>query len=207
MQAPITHMGNPIMSPDGQFMWTGAEWVPIPPNSEVEVPESSNHVENNDSLSNPYHFSVDKNLKYKIAGIFLSVLSLLYPYFGSNSPFSIMFQGSEPFWFGIQVGSYNSILEFFIVVFTCIWAIFLPYMILIISFFVTIKIFFGHEDSPRTAGFVQVFLSLLLMLGVIVSSVFPEGYQLEDLGLGYLLGLTSGILLFIKGRFCPIPEE
>ena len=26
-------MTAPVMSPDGQFMWTGAEWIPAPPNS------------------------------------------------------------------------------------------------------------------------------------------------------------------------------
>jgi hypothetical protein len=216
-------MSDPIFSPDGQWMWTGAEWVPAPPNSEIEVPETSNHVENNDSLSNPYHISVDKNYKYKIAGIFLALLSFLFPYIGSNSPFSIQFQGSKSpiIWNGHE-GFEPSMLEVFILVFTEILAVSLPYMIIIISSFVIIKIFLGHEDSPhtagfvqvllrlinpRTAGFVQVSLCLILMLGVIVNSVSPEYYQLEDFGLGYLLGLTSGILLFVKGRFCPILEE
>ena len=26
-------MSDPIFSPDGQFMWTGSEWIPAPPTS------------------------------------------------------------------------------------------------------------------------------------------------------------------------------
>ena len=199
-------MSDPIISPDGNWMWTGSEWIPAPPDSETEVQESSNHVENNDSLSRPYHISADNNFKYKIAGIFLSILSFFFPYIGSNSPFSIWFQGSAPLWFDIQDESIITLLDGFILMFTGLWALFLPYMIIITSSFVTIKIFFGHEDGPRTAGFVQISLSLLLILGIIMSSIYPGGYRLEDIGLGYVLGLTSGILLFIKGRFCPIGE-
>ena len=28
------HMGDPIFSPDGEFMWTGSEWIPAPPGKE-----------------------------------------------------------------------------------------------------------------------------------------------------------------------------
>ena len=212
-------MADPITSPDGNWMWTGSEWIPTPPNSETEVPVAALRKRKRSlnqkrlrkkkihSQSNPYHISGDNNSKYKVAGIFLSILSFFFPYVGSNSPFSVQFQGSEPFLLEIQFESIRSELDFFILMFTWLWALFLPYMIIIISSFVTIKIFFGHEDSPRTAGFVQISLSLLLILGIIMSSIYPEGYRLEDIGLGYVLGLTSGILLFIKGRFCPIVEE
>ena len=200
-------MSDPIISPDGNWMWTGTEWIPTPPNSETEVQESSNHVENNDSLSRSYHISADNNSKYKVAGIFLSILSFFFPYIGSNSPFSIQFQGSAHLWSNVHFESISTMLDGFILIFTGLWALFLPYMIIIISSFVTIKIFFGHEDSPRTAGFVQISLSLLLILGIIISSIYTGGYRLEDIGLGYVLGLTSGILLFTKGRFSPIVEE
>ena len=56
-------------------MWTGSEWIPTPPDSETEVPESLNRVEKDDSHSHPYHISADNNSKYKVAGIFLSILS------------------------------------------------------------------------------------------------------------------------------------
>ncbi len=26
-------MSDPIISPDGQFMWTGSDWIPVPPKS------------------------------------------------------------------------------------------------------------------------------------------------------------------------------
>ena len=29
-------MGDPVFSPDGQFMWTGSEWIPSPPNQGVK---------------------------------------------------------------------------------------------------------------------------------------------------------------------------
>ena len=179
-------MADPITSPDGNWMWTGSEWIPTPPDSETEVPESLNRVEKDDSHSHPYHISADNNSKYKVAGIFLSILSF-FPYIGSNSPFSIQFQGSAHLWINVHFESISTMLDGFIVIFTGLWALFLPYMIITISFFVTIKIFFGHEDSPRTAGFVQISLSLLLILGIIISSIYRGGYRLEDIGLGYVL--------------------
>ena len=32
------------MSPDGNWMWTGSDWIPSPPNSESEVLEQPNHA-------------------------------------------------------------------------------------------------------------------------------------------------------------------
>ena len=95
-------------------MWTGTEWIPTPPNSETEVQESSNHVENNDSLSRSYHISADNNSKYKVAGIFLSILSFFFPYIGSNSPFSIQFQGSAHLWSNVHFESISTMLDGFI---------------------------------------------------------------------------------------------
>lgn len=212
-------MSDPIISADGNWMWTGSEWIPTPPNSEIDVSESLNHV-GNDSLSRAYHLSTDKNSKYKISVILISMLSLFFPYLNPNSPFSNLFQGSKFLvLFQQKLGNHDWInfIDGVIMVFTGLLGFFLPYMIIIITFFVAIKIFLGHffvikifsgrNDSPRTAGFVQMSLSLVLLLCVIVSYANPEGYRLGDLGLGYALGLTSGILLFVKGRFWPIAEE
>ena len=29
-------MSEPTISPDGKYMWTGSEWIPLPPNSDSE---------------------------------------------------------------------------------------------------------------------------------------------------------------------------
>jgi hypothetical protein len=197
-------MSAPIISADGNWMWTGSEWIPAPPNSETDVSESLNHV-GNDSLSKAYHLSADKNSKYKITVILISMLSLFFPYLDLNLSQESSHKEGENF------------IELAIFAFTVVLGLSLPYMVMIITFFVAIKIFFGHfsvinlffgrNDSPRTAGFVQMCLSLVLLLCVIVSYAIPEGLRLGDLGLGYAFGLTSGILLFVKGRFCPIAEE
>ena len=34
-------MSDPVMSPDGKFMWTGSEWIPAPPTTESEPQENS----------------------------------------------------------------------------------------------------------------------------------------------------------------------
>ena len=34
-------MGDPVFSPDGQFMWTGSEWIPSPPNQGVKENKQS----------------------------------------------------------------------------------------------------------------------------------------------------------------------
>ena len=44
------HMGDPIFSPDGEFMWTGSEWIPAPPGKEhretnVDVVQSQKQEE------------------------------------------------------------------------------------------------------------------------------------------------------------------
>jgi hypothetical protein len=35
-------MSDPIFSPDGQFMWTGSEWIPRPPEKELGITQSTN---------------------------------------------------------------------------------------------------------------------------------------------------------------------
>ena len=40
-------MSDPIFSPDGQFMWTGSEWIPAPPSSS---PSSDSNINLQDSV-------------------------------------------------------------------------------------------------------------------------------------------------------------
>jgi len=35
-------MADPIISPDGKWMWTGADWIPTPPTSELGVQQNIN---------------------------------------------------------------------------------------------------------------------------------------------------------------------
>ena len=195
------------MSPDGNWMWTGSDWIPSPPSSESEVLEQPNHAGIEETQIQSYHIFSDKNYKYKIAGIFLSILSFFFPFFGSESPFSLLFsEGSDiSFPFADDPG-FSSLFFLFVLVFTSVLFLFLPFMIILITLFVSIKLFSGHEKSPKTAGFVLVSLCLVLIMGVVLTSISPIGYQLGDLGLGYYLGLTSGILFFMKGEYCRISE-
>ena len=39
-------MSDPVLSPDGKFMWTGTEWVPAPPNAEPEPQNPSEQALN-----------------------------------------------------------------------------------------------------------------------------------------------------------------
>ena len=71
-------MSEPVFSPDGQYMWTGSEWIPAPPESEP----STNNVDHNQK---------DLNLSYKILALLVSVSTFFVPYLGSYSPFSIFF--------------------------------------------------------------------------------------------------------------------
>ena len=72
-------MVEPVFSPDGQYMWTGSEWIPSQSTSE----SSTKNVDSNQK---------DLNLSYKIIAILVSVSTFFIPYLGSSSPFSIFFQ-------------------------------------------------------------------------------------------------------------------
>lgn len=194
------------MSPDGNWMWTGSDWIPSPPNSESEVSEQPNHAGIDETQTQSYHLFSDKNYKYKIAGIFLSILSFFFPFIGSDSPFSLHFsEGSNPSFLVIEP-NLPSFFFWFVQIFTGVLFLLLPYMIILITLFVSIKLFSGHEKSPKTAGFVLISLCLVLIMGVVLTSISPAGYKLGDLGLGYYLGLTSGVLFFMKGEYCRISE-
>ena len=194
------------MSPDGNWMWTGSDWIPSPPNSGSEVLEQPNHAGIDETQTQSYHIFSDKNYRYKIAGIFLSILSFFFPFIGSYSPFSLLFsEGSTPSFLVIEPGL-PSFFFWFVQVFTGVLFLFLPYMIILITLFVSIKLFSGHEKSPKTAGFVLISLCLVLLMGVVLTSISPNGYKLGDFGLGYYLGLASGILFFMKGEYCRISE-
>ena len=43
-------MEDPIMSPDGKFMWTGSEWIPAPPSSDNSTPPAPKNFTLNDSV-------------------------------------------------------------------------------------------------------------------------------------------------------------
>ncbi|MDP6906906.1 MAG: Tudor-knot domain-containing protein [Candidatus Thalassarchaeaceae archaeon] len=43
-------MSDPILSPDGKFMWTGSEWIPAPPTSEESVAPSEQALSMQDSV-------------------------------------------------------------------------------------------------------------------------------------------------------------
>ncbi len=45
-------MSDPVMSPDGKFMWTGSEWVPAPPSSEGNNVSMQDSVIGGDVVSN-----------------------------------------------------------------------------------------------------------------------------------------------------------
>ncbi|HJM54924.1 MAG TPA: Tudor-knot domain-containing protein [Poseidonia sp.] len=43
-------MVDPILSPDGKFMWTGSEWIPAPPSSDESTQSASKNFTLNDSV-------------------------------------------------------------------------------------------------------------------------------------------------------------
>ncbi len=73
MQAPITHMGGPIMSQDGQFMWTGSEWIAVSAStpSPVSLPTLASDSQRDGQLD------VEVRKKFGIAGYFILVISVL----------------------------------------------------------------------------------------------------------------------------------
>ncbi|MED6338153.1 MAG: hypothetical protein VYC12_03915, partial [Candidatus Thermoplasmatota archaeon] len=44
-------MSDPVLSPDGKFMWTGSEWIPVPPTSGNNI-EMKDSVIGGDVISN-----------------------------------------------------------------------------------------------------------------------------------------------------------
>tara|TARA_B100000575_G_C22989946_1_gene570860 strand:+ start:170 stop:904 length:735 start_codon:yes stop_codon:yes gene_type:complete len=50
-------MSDPIISPDGDFMWTGTEWIPTPPQKNIEISDS---VVMGDVVSNTNIFTDEK---------------------------------------------------------------------------------------------------------------------------------------------------
>jgi len=63
-------MTGPTFSPDGQFMWTGSEWIPSPPKSEI-IPQST--LDKNDINLAAEQFGVDSDQ-----------LTATSPYFDQN---------------------------------------------------------------------------------------------------------------------------
>ena len=58
-------MSSPVLSPDGKFMWTGAEWIPAPPSSPSA---STSSVNMEDSM-----MSGDVNVKQQSNDIFSAI--------------------------------------------------------------------------------------------------------------------------------------
>ena len=90
-------MSDPVISPDGKWMWTGNEWIPAPPSDETinsnekyaneDLIAEENDL-TNDSKNTPYvvnDFTVSKSKKpvYVIA-IILLLSSIVSGYFISN---------------------------------------------------------------------------------------------------------------------------
>ena len=66
-------MSDSIMSPDGNFMWTGSEWIPAPP----IVDEISIQEEMGNNIA-PW------------IGVLLYLSSIFFPYLGLHSPMDLL---------------------------------------------------------------------------------------------------------------------
>ena len=177
-------MAEPVLSPDGRYMWTGSEWIPAPPESE----SSTNNVENNQK---------DLNLNYKIIAILVSISTFFIPYLGSSSPFSIFFQ-DESFLLEEVKFSNFMLIEAFLIVFALLIAAFLPALMLIFSFISLVLIKF--KKSIKLLGYVLFWLSSVLLF-LIASTYWFANYDLNDIGLGLVMLIFSSLVISLKGDY------
>ena len=175
-------MSEPVLSPDGQYMWTGSEWIPAPPESEP----STNNVDHNQK---------DLNLSYKILALLVSVSTFFVPYLGSYSPFSIFFNDESFLLDELKYSNFMPI-EVFLIVFTVLIAGFLPVLVLIFSIISLVLIKF--KKSIKLLGYVLFGLSSVLLL-LIVSTYWFANYDLNDIGLGLLMLILSSLVISVKG--------
>jgi len=175
-------MAEPVFSPDGQYMWTGSEWIPAPPENE----SSTNNEDNNQK---------DLNLNYKIIAILVSISTFFIPYLGSSSPFSIFFQDESFFLNEVKYSNFMPI-EVFLIVFSLLIAGFLPVLSLLFSIISLVLIKF--KKSIKLLGYVLLGFSSVLLL-LIASTYWFANYDLNDVGLGLVMLSLSSLVISLKG--------
>ena len=175
-------MAEPVLSPDGRFLWNGSEWIPASPESESSI----NDVDNNQK---------DLNLNYKIIAILVSVSTFFAPYLGTSSPFSIFFQNEVTL--SEEVIFPNLLpIEAFLIVFTITIAAYLPVVGVIFSIISLVLIKF--KKSIKLLGYVLAGLSSILLF-LIVSTYWFANYDLNDIGLGLVMLILSSLVISVKG--------
>ena len=175
-------MVEPVFSPDGQYMWTGSEWIPSQSSSE----SSTKNADDNQK---------DLNLSYKIIAIFVSVSTFFIPYLGSSSPFSIFFQ-DESILVNEVIYSNFMPIEVFLIVFALLIAGFLPVLVLLFSIISLVLIKF--KKSIKLLGYVLFGLSSVLLF-LIASTYWFANYELNDIGLGLVMLILSSLVISLKG--------
>ena len=83
----MINMGDPVLSPDGKFMWTGEQWIPAPPGQTQSSPEPSSGNQTPKSprseSHNPYYTEVDSEDSENVDSQILSLASYVVGWNGA----------------------------------------------------------------------------------------------------------------------------
>ena len=83
-------MADPIISPDGEWMWTGSDWIPAPPESSPSEKQS----EKRDSRLNEIRLTVPEyQQEIEMGGIIIGGILLFISFSTLTSPNPVIFGG------------------------------------------------------------------------------------------------------------------
>ena len=83
-------MADPIISPDGEWMWTGSDWIPAPPEYSPEEMQS----ENRDGRLNEIRLTLPEYRQHiEVGGVIFGSILLFLSFNTLTSPNPVIFDG------------------------------------------------------------------------------------------------------------------
>ena len=221
-------MSNPTFSPDGEWMWTGEDWIPAPP-SGAEGEGSTTQISNSSNSNNQNTTTVQVNMPfsnvrtpnfdelemnifishyYRHIGAGLVLLSLLMPYyFGFISGLFVVKEGLLFELSIIDIIDMISIdlglgLGFLLLYFAALT----PNIFLITSL-LAISQLIRNKSTRLTGIFHMAYFVIIVVLTLIAGITAGEFFSAltASYGYGFWIGGISGIALLIPPSNLPVP--
>jgi hypothetical protein len=214
-------MADPVFSPDGQWMWTGEDWIPAPP-SGAEGEVSNSQVSNSSNSNNQNTTTVQINMPfsnirspdinqlgldvsishyYRHIGAGLILLSLLMPYyFGFISGFFVVKEGLL---FELSIIDIIDVISIDLTTglgFLLLYLVALTPNIFFITSLLAISQLIRNKSTRLTGTFHLAYFILVVVLTLIAGITAGEFFSAltASYGYGFWIGGISGIALLIS---------
>ena len=214
-------MTDPVFSPDGQWMWTGEDWIPAPP-SGAEGEVSNSQVSNSSHSNNQNTTTVQVNMPfsnirspdinqlgldvsishyYRHIGAGLILLSLLMPYyFGLISG---LFVVKEGLLFELSIIDIIDLISIDLTIglgFLLLYLAALTPNIFFITSLLAISQLIRNKSTRLTGTFHLAYFMLVVVLTLIAGITAGEFFSTltASYGYGFWIGGISGIALLIS---------